>query len=748
MSRPCSLRLATALLALTAAALAGPMLVRVGAPDYETLYERIPFKGSTIDIAGKTAGESYDLLVDRAELGLIEASGLNWQVLADDIETWRGEAAEDGQYRSYADHVALMRGWAAAYPNLCRVDSIGPTHENNWIYGVKIAGNVNSDDDRTMVLLESMHHSREWAAGEAARHFIDTLLTNYATNAQFRDYIDNHQTWVFPIVNVDGYLYDYPAQRSWRRNRQPFSTAIGCDPNRDYNGYCAGTPAAGWGALSRGSRSDHMPGSDTWMGARGEWGKEISALARFFKTKTFVADITLHSYSELVLWPMGDGTLAPDNTTLVSLGQRMAAQMPKLASGTYTPGQTTTLYPVAGGSCDWMYGWGHWVGGFPCMTYVFELGTAFYQNTSQLEAIQTTCFKGAWYLFSRADSIRDALRGRVPPPVIAPLDSSPTGDYTVTWTPVRPAYNEPDRWELEELTGLSVIEDGFEAGFDRWNVNGASQSTTQKRSGNYSMSLGTGNNISNFIATKDPYPVRPGDSLVYWIWYNTENNYDVTVAEVSTNGLEWTQLHDRFAGNSSGWLRKAFPLEPWVGTSVYIRFRYMTDDGTVGSGVYIDDVWPAPAFANRTVVSDNITDTLYAFTGKSPNRYWYRVRGRNARWGWNVQGPLEDIQVGATAVAAPPERPIYTTVEVAGASPALAGANLRYTIAQAGPANLTVFDAAGRAVRTLFSGRAGAGNFTARWDGRDEHGRNLPAGVYYCRLEADRTVTARVALVR
>lgn len=744
----CVRRSALLAIILTAASWAGPMLVRVDAPDYSTLYEHIPFKGSSIDIAGKVSGESYDLLLDRADIGLIQASGLNWQVLSDDIETWRAEAVEDGQYRSYSDHVALMRNWAANYPSICRVESIGPTHEGNWIFGVKIAGNVNSDDDRTMVLLESMHHSREWAAPEAARHFVDTLLSNYASNAGFRNYIDNHQIWVFPIVNVDGYLYDYPAQRSWRRNRQPFSTAIGCDPNRDYNGYCAGTPGSGWGALSNGSRSDHRPGSDTWMGAKGAWGKEINALAEFFKTKSFVADITLHSYSELVLWPMGDGTLAPDNEIFVSLGTRMAAQMARLGGGTYTPGQTTSLYPVAGGSCDWMYGWGHWVGGFPCLSYVFELGTSFYQSTSQLEPIQTTCFKGAWYLFQRADSIRSVLRGRVPPPVIAPVDSSPTGDFVLHWTPVRQSYNEPDRWELEELTGLTVTEDGIESGTGLWELSNASQSSTQKHSGSYSVYLGTGNNASNYMVTKYPYPVRRGDSLRYWIWYNTESNYDVTVAEVSTNGLEWVQLHDRFTGNSNGWVRQAFSLDPWAGTSVFIRFRYMTDDGTLGSGVYIDDVWPVPNFANRQTISNNINDTIYSFTGKDPGRYFYRVRGRNARWGWNVFGPLEDVQVGATAVAAPPvERP-NTGLQVVGANPAAGAVNVRYSVAKSGPVRLVVHDAVGRAVRVLAAGVASAGEYAIDWDRRDDRGRLLPAGVYYCRLEADRTVAERITIAR
>jgi hypothetical protein len=396
-----------------------------------------------------------------------------------------------------------------------------------------------------------------------------------------------------------------------------------------------------------------------------------------------------------------------------------------------------------------MYGWSHWVGGHPCLSYVFELGTDFYQNLSQVDAIERECFDGAYYLFSRAESIRSTLRGEVPPPVLARIDSSASGNYTLHWTPVRPTYNLPDRWELEELSGLSVTEDGFESGFTHWNVNNATQSTTQKHAGTYSMSLGNGDNISNFIVTKDPYPVQSGDSLRYWIWYNTEENYDVTIAEVSTNGLEWTQLHDRYTGNSGGWVRKSFSLEAWVGTSVFIRFRYMTDDNTNGSGVYIDDVWPVPTFASRTVLSDNITDTLYVVASQPVGTYYYRVRGHNAAWEWNAQGPLEDIVVTGSGAEEPrPAPPALTGVALQGANPVRGAASIRYSLARGGAFSLNVYDATGSFVTTLAGGAGPAGRYVVTWDGRDGHGRLVPAGVYYCRLAADAVSTARLTLMR
>jgi hypothetical protein len=61
---------------------------------------------------------------------------------------------------------------------------------------------------------------------------------------------------------------------------------------------------------------------------------------------------------------------------------------------------------------------------------------------------------------------------------------------------------------------------------------------------------------------------------------------------------------------------------------------------------------------------------------------------------------------------------------------------------------LAVYDAAGRLVRTLFDGAAGAGPQSVTWDGRDEMGRRLASGVYYCELatEGSRTTQAMVML--
>jgi hypothetical protein len=52
---------------------------------------------------------------------------------------------------------------------------------------------------------------------------------------------------------------------------------------------------------------------------------------------------------------------------------------------------------------------------------------------------------------------------------------------------------------------------------------------------------------------------------------------------------------------------------------------------------------------------------------------------------------------------------------------------------EAGPAHVGVFDARGRAVRTLHDGQLEAGRWEFTWDGRDAVGRRLPSGIYWTR---------------
>ena len=76
-------------------------------------------------------------------------------------------------------------------------------------------------------------------------------------------------------------------------------------------------------------------------------------------------------------------------------------------------------------------------------------------------------------------------------------------------------------------------------------------------------------------------------------------------------------------------------------------------------------------------------------------------------------------------------------------NPAGAKTHISYSMPYRGLAMLRMVDVSGRAVRTLVDGDVGAGTHEATWDGRDDRGRSLPAGMYWYELNANGTRLAR-----
>jgi len=62
---------------------------------------------------------------------------------------------------------------------------------------------------------------------------------------------------------------------------------------------------------------------------------------------------------------------------------------------------------------------------------------------------------------------------------------------------------------------------------------------------------------------------------------------------------------------------------------------------------------------------------------------------------------------------------------------------IRYTTGAEGPVSLALYDLRGRRVRRLVDEVVPAGEGLAVWDGRDDRGRGVSSGVYFCILEAE-----------
>jgi hypothetical protein len=72
-----------------------------------------------------------------------------------------------------------------------------------------------------------------------------------------------------------------------------------------------------------------------------------------------------------------------------------------------------------------------------------------------------------------------------------------------------------------------------------------------------------------------------------------------------------------------------------------------------------------------------------------------------------------------------------------------------FDLSSPGRVRLAVYDVAGRQVRVLIDRSLPSGPGSAVWDGRDDGGRAVASGVYFCRLDAGRVhETKRVTLLK
>ncbi|MEO0131782.1 MAG: M14 family zinc carboxypeptidase [candidate division WOR-3 bacterium] len=737
------------LMAFTSLAYSKTMIVRVFVSDYEELIRKIDFKYTNIEIAGVNPKEWYELVVPEEDYYTILASGLKHTITIDDLEAQK--EALRGQYRSLDSVNLFLRNLAQTYSQICVLESLGPSYENRMIYGIKISDNptLDEEDIEPGVFICGLHHSREWATIEVCLFFADSILRAYNSNPNIQNLINNHQIWVFPVINPDGYVYDYPQQRSWRKNRQPFGGAIGTDINRNYLGACDTNRYGLWGALASGAQSSHYPSSETFMGAFGASSPEIRNVTEFFRRHNINVSLSFHSYSELVLWPWGFLDIpTPDNALYVRVGNTMASLINKLGGGTYTPGQIPSLYLVSSGSDDWIYGYNKFVKGNPCLAYTIEVGTQFYQPTSQLDQICRENFKAIYYLANFSDSVRVLVKPFVAPPELSVPETVTSNQFTISWRPKNATYNQPTQWQVEELRGYEVFIDNFEGlNNNAWITRGFVLSTTRAYSGTRSMYSDSANNISNYLRTRYPYYVRPGDSLIFWCWYNLERNYDVAVVEVSYDTREWFQLGPRLTDTAMSWRRLAYSLENYVGKSIYFQSRVMTDGSVLRNGFYVDDVYPVPFFSNQQVISASVIDTFLTVTVNEPGTYWYRVKGYNITNGWGEYSLTKPVTVLSSAITEN-RQDCNNSFQLKVIPNILRnGIVINYYLPQISDVELRVYNSLGQEVTTLRLAAQKSGAYQIFWDGRSNNRLKLAPGIYFLQLAVDKKTAIRRILI-
>jgi hypothetical protein len=340
-----------------------------------------------LDMLEMREGDDYFILTTDAQVQQLIAAG--WAAHADFEQTAMLNRPRldshgpsfNGGYRTVPEMRAFLDEQAAQYPNLTQVFTYGKSYLGSDLFGIRLTNRQITGTKPTFFLMAAIH-ARELSTSELALRLVGYLLSRYGIDGDATWLLDEHQLVIVPVANPDGRAL---AEQSYyqRKNVDPLgggSCAIlpqvtnqsGVDLNRN--------SAFKWGTVNT---NTEWACGQTYPGPTAASEVETLALQNlvrsFFPVQRGPNDVdaapitttgillTLHSYSNLVLYPWGwTNTPAPNFSGLSMIGSKFAAY------NGYTAGEPgPLLYNTSGTTDDWSYG----ALGIPSFT--FEVGLSY-----------------------------------------------------------------------------------------------------------------------------------------------------------------------------------------------------------------------------------------------------------------------------------------------------------------------------------------------------------------------------------
>ncbi|MFZ2960044.1 MAG: M14 family metallopeptidase [Candidatus Ozemobacteraceae bacterium] len=311
------------------------------------------------DIAAR-GNDWLEMVVSQDELAMMKKAGRRVRAMIPDLDAYVKQRLDmqtvEAKYRTCEEVASTLQNWAASWPSILRIESIGKSHEGRDIWAVKLSQSPSVDTKKTAVLLMGAHHAREWTSFEVPMSILETLLRSYGKNERLTRLVNERELWFVPVVNPDGVTYSQKGAKFWRKNRRPMANnAFGVDLNRNYDYHWAESGVSS------------SPSGETYPGPKGFSEPEIFAIKVLAEREQFQASLSFHSYSQLVLYPFAYAYNVPNPEEAVykDLGKQMAV------FNKYKVQNCTELYPAAGISDDWLYGV------LKTLAFTFEMGREF-----------------------------------------------------------------------------------------------------------------------------------------------------------------------------------------------------------------------------------------------------------------------------------------------------------------------------------------------------------------------------------
>lgn len=179
-------------------------------------------------------------------------------------------------YPTYPQYDSIMHQFAADFPAICVIDTIGYSVQGRLLLAVKISDSVTIEEDEPEVFYTSTIHGDETTGYVLMLRLIDSLLVSYGSDSAITNMIDSMEIWINPLANPDGTyrISDFTVNGAIRANYNLV------DLNRNY-------PDPEDGANPDGK----------------SWQPETTAMMNFASAHSFVLSANFHGGSEVINYP-------------------------------------------------------------------------------------------------------------------------------------------------------------------------------------------------------------------------------------------------------------------------------------------------------------------------------------------------------------------------------------------------------------------------------------------------------------
>ncbi len=285
-------------------------------------------------------------------------------------------------------------------------------------------------------------------------------------------------------------------------------------------------------------------------------------------------------------------------------------------------------------------------------------------------------------------------------------------------------------WDLAPVTYTLYEFDRAEEMFsdycedmNNWSAGGWTTSSRYVRSAANSFFSGSASNLDNRLVLLAPLELSQGGLLSFFALFQTEEAFDsagrirrdVCVCEWSGDRIHWSVL-DSFYGSSLSWQERRYVLPAC--SSLYLRFRYVTNGSINGLGVFLEDI-KVYRFGESRMVAGGVRDTFFRLFNLKQGTHNFVVTARDS-FG-NVSLASYARQVEVADYAEPYTRP----------APFSGACQLVLDFPADETVDVTIHTVSGTPVRRF-------DRVTERllaWDGRNQAGRELADGMYLVVVE-------------